>query len=445
MIRPTKRESQLDELTRRELLVLARERGLKGYSRMKKAELVTRLAAYADREEPEERTAAPTAPPAMRVAVVAWEGDPSEPGGESGRHVADLARALAGSGVDVHLFVHATERPAGGDPFPVHRLAAGEGDLLAAVSGFGASVARALREEEERAGRPFDVLHVHDWTGAEALRELGDRAAGRTILTLHSIESERTAGRAWPMSAAIEAREQDAALRVDEVLVLSAAMKHRVADTYEIPDERVVWTRTPFPLERFAGRPADPGTIKGRYAVGPVDPMLLYLGPLDAHHGADVLLEAVPAVLADEPQARFVFVGDGGLAGDLLRRAADLGVLGEVRFLGHREGAEVEDLVRAADAVVVPSREPTDVGPVLCAWSAARPVVVTEEGPCAGIRDLQNGLRTRAEPAAVAEGIHRVFEDWDRARELGEHGLESLRRDHSWDAYANRVLEVYRA
>jgi 2-deoxystreptamine N-acetyl-D-glucosaminyltransferase/2-deoxystreptamine glucosyltransferase len=118
---------------------------------------------------------------------------------------------------------------------------------------------------------------------------------------------------------------------------------------------------------------------------------------------------------------------------------------GVVRFLGHREGTEVEDLVCASDIVVVPSRGRTSDGPVLCAWSAGRPVVVTEEGPSEGVEDAETGLRARAEPASVADGVRRVLGDWDRARRMGESGRRALRRDRSWEAYSGRVMGVYAA
>jgi glycosyltransferase involved in cell wall biosynthesis len=429
MIRVRETNGALESMTRKDLLAIAKARGLRGYSRLKKAELVTLLSA----DEPAATTR-------RRVALVAWEGDPRAPGGEAGREVAGLALSLSDAGCDVHLFVREDGTSLDGETaVRVGRITAGGDDILDAAEVFGTEAFERIRDEEERNG-PFDVLHVLDWIGAEAVRDV-DRPY---ILSLHSIETVRTYGWPGPLSPQIEAREREAVQGAIRVLVADEDLRRAVIQRYGADEDRVRVLKGPFPEERFAAEMDDPGRIKARYHVGPVDPMALFIGPLDEDHGADVLLEAVPEILAAEPQARFVFVGDGALREALHARARELGIDAAVRILGHREGQEVEDIVRASDLLVVPSRGATSDGPLLCAWSAARPVVVTDEGPSAEVRDRENGLRARAEPEAVATGVRRILEDWEEARRLGEAGRETLRERHGPGAWAGRVLEAYR-
>ena len=61
-------------------------------------------------------------------------------------------------------------------------------------------------------------------------------------------------------------------------------------------------------------------------------------------------------------------------------RVRELGIQNTVRFLGYRNGDELIRLFKLADAICVPSRnEPFGIV-VLEAWSANKPVIVTQNG-----------------------------------------------------------------
>ncbi len=61
---------------------------------------------------------------------------------------------------------------------------------------------------------------------------------------------------------------------------------------------------------------------------------IVYFGALRAEHGPGLILEALPAVLREFPDASVVFAGGGELRESLERRAAELRVSGKVRFTG---------------------------------------------------------------------------------------------------------------
>ncbi|MFO0927886.1 MAG: glycosyltransferase [Gemmataceae bacterium] len=103
-------------------------------------------------------------------------------------------------------------------------------------------------------------------------------------------------------------------------------------------------------------RPLDFGQVKMRYGVGPLDRLLVFVGPLEHAAGVDILLEAMPTLLNRWNSLRLAFVGNGPMQGHLERRAGELGVSWAVRFLGHQSGRELGDLVRSAEAMVLPSR-----------------------------------------------------------------------------------------
>ena len=84
--------------------------------------------------------------------------------------------------------------------------------------------------------------------------------------------------------------------------------------------------------------PLDYGEVKREIGVGPIDRLLLFVGPLEHAAGVDVLLEALPVLLQRYHNLRLAFIGAGPLHGQLQHRAHQLGVAHAVRLLGHVEG-----------------------------------------------------------------------------------------------------------
>src|SRR5262249_11897267 len=140
---------------------------------------------------------------------------------------------------------------------------------------------------------------------------------------------------------------------------------------YWVPEcaDRLVSARQPFPVATFDST-FDPGAIKARYQVGPIDPTILFLCDLSEHYGPDLLGKAMPGVLKNPKQARLIVVGDGGLYWPLRVYSRYLLLEHAVRLVGHVEGQPLQELIQAADMIVVPSRESTPWWPIQAAWAA---------------------------------------------------------------------------
>jgi phosphatidylinositol alpha-1,6-mannosyltransferase len=75
----------------------------------------------------------------------------------------------------------------------------------------------------------------------------------------------------------------------------------------------------------------------------------------DAYKGHDRVLEALPAILAAAPEARWLVVGDGDGRAALEAKTQARGLEGAVRFLGRLADAQLVDLYRSADLFLMPS------------------------------------------------------------------------------------------
>jgi len=144
---------------------------------------------------------------------------------------------------------------------------------------------------------------------------------------------------------------------------------------------------------------------RARLGLGPGAFVIVGVGRLVPIKGFDLLVAALPALLARVPAAHVVLVGDGEERAALEARAAALGVAGRLRITG--AVSDVTGHLAAADVLAAPSRN-EGMGRVLVeAMALGLPVVgaavggipdVIEDGGC--------GLVVPPEdPAALAEAL----------------------------------------
>jgi glycosyltransferase involved in cell wall biosynthesis len=180
------------------------------------------------------------------------------------------------------------------------------------------------------------------------------------------------------------------------------------------------------------------------FQVGPLDPMVLFVGRMVYQKGPDILAKAIPYVLNHFPHAKFVFVGDGEMRAEVENDARQMGITHATRFLGYKNGWLLKDLFKASDCVCVPSRnEPFGIV-VLEAWAAGKPVVATSNGgPSEIVWHEVNGLKIYDNPESVAWGIGTMFSDFEHARWMGRNGRVAVETVFSWDTIADEILETY--
>lgn len=201
-------------------------------------------------------------------------------------------------------------------------------------------------------------------------------------------------------------------------------------------------------------RPTPRSQARQRLGLGE-QPLLLAVGNLVDVKGHDLLLDAMPQVLARQPRARLVIVGDGPDRERLQRQAARLNLApDQVTF---QRGVGQDELVHwynAADLLVLASRSEGCANVLLESMACGTPVVATDVG---GSRELVNDaaaglLVARREPAALARAMLELIErgpDRSRVRAHAERfgwepttraQLELLRRSVALPAPAQEAL-----
>lgn len=374
----------------------------------------------------------------LRIAMLSFHGTPGATSDAVGTFVGSLAGELAGQGMEVHVLAPGRDdfrEPVESAGVRYHPLQIGnpEGPVDAALA-----FARAL--EAALAQLPsFDYFHMQDWMTA-LVPWLGTRPA---TVALSSIEATRRNGTPpTDLSREVERLEGEVA-RAAECLIVAPWLRERALGTLRVDDTRL----HAFPME---GRPMDEwespfdaGKTKVDIGLGPLDRVLSFVGPLEWGAGPDLIVDALPTVLARSSNARVVFVGCGDMHGAIAERAHRMGVGHAIRMLGHVPLPRLIPLLRASEALLMPSRHRVgqDHGVVGLARRAGIPVLTTHGGPAQLVRHEQDGLVVYDNPPSLVWGMSRLLEDRRHAEDMGQNGLQQG-DGASWSGVARAYADL---
>ncbi|UNK70151.1 glycosyltransferase family 4 protein [Microbacterium sp. H1-D42] len=180
-------------------------------------------------------------------------------------------------------------------------------------------------------------------------------------------------------------------------------------------------------------------------ATVPLDGEYLFaVGRLGAAKGFDLLIDAFARA---RPEGINLLIGGDGPERDALeQRAKQAGLGAVVSFLGRLSPAEVDAYMRAATAVVVPSRSEAFGIVALEAWRASAPLVMTSRGGAGEfVRDGEDGLLVDpTDLSALADVLIRVSSEPTLRRRIGARGRERVKY-FRWQSVARGYEALYEA
>lgn len=156
-----------------------------------------------------------------------------------------------------------------------------------------------------------------------------------------------------------------------------------------------------------------------------------------------LLLEAIPLVVAKNPEVKFLLIGEGPLRDELVALAEALGISRSVSFLGFR--ADVERLYEVMDLVVHPPIEEAYGFAIVEAMVRGLPVVSTPRGIAAEIiRSGENGLLVPPDaPGMLADAINQLVASPELRARLGGAARASVEGRFSFATVARAYEESY--
>jgi phosphatidylinositol alpha-mannosyltransferase len=170
---------------------------------------------------------------------------------------------------------------------------------------------------------------------------------------------------------------------------------------------------------------------------------VLYLARLEPRNGPDLLLQALPRIVAAHPNVRLLMAGSGPRGTAELEALVPPDLRDRVEFLGALEDDERPHVYASGDVFVVPARYGGSFSILVLEGLAAGVPVVSTPFVDERYRDSHwkpVKLTRDYSPEAIADGIIEVLSE-DPAERVAL-GSEVV-RDYDWSAIVRRIVDVY--
>ncbi len=388
-----------------------------------------------------------------RVLYAAFDVVPSPKGAST--HITHFVRGLTGAGYEVHLMTAGDEAlPAVGEyaGATVTRVPQTGGEhFLGRALAFSQAVA-----DHVAAAPRYDVVHYRSIWGGLALTQAKARFGYKTLFEangLPSIELKyhypglRESAPGSPEAGLLaKIREQELAmLALSDRVVCPAAVTRAYLASLGLPRGRISVIPNGVNPSEFAATPLPP--LDGRV------PVIMYIGTLADWQGLELLIAALPRVLAERPVCvRIVGRGRGRQRKALAKQIRKLGLEAHVSVEAAVPHHAVPALLAEADVCVAPlalnDRNVTQgccpIKVIEC-LAVGRPLVAANLPVVRELarEDVDAAFFSPSEPDDLTRQLLRVLGDRALAERLAASGAERVRTSFTWHHAQKKLLRVY--
>jgi glycosyltransferase involved in cell wall biosynthesis len=247
-----------------------------------------------------------------------------------------------------------------------------------------------------------------------------------------------------PMARAYRQMQYPRSARVaDSIIINSESLRSEIQRYLKVDDSKLRLIYEAVDHDLF--KPGDAAAARAEVATyGVTKPFVLFVSSLWQYKNCDGLLRAWALARGELGDRQLAIVGAGRdekYLASLRALADELGISGDVVFVGGIPLERTVDFYRAADLFVYPSLNETFGLPILEAMACGCPVVTSDISAMPETAGQAAVLASPKDPASIARAmVEAASPERDRLRDLG------LRRaaQFTWAATAAATLDVYR-
>jgi alpha-maltose-1-phosphate synthase len=323
----------------------------------------------------------------------------------------------------------------------------------------------AMSRNLRMAKDPLDaqVVHAHTWYADMAAFYARMLWQVPMVVSIHSLEPLRPwkaeqLGSAYNMSSWMERTAIETA---DAIIAVSKGTRQDVLDHFNVPEDRIHVIHNGIDLAQYVK--ASDTTALENYGVDPNRPYVLFVGRIARQKGIIHLVEAIPQI---DPDLQVVLLAGQPdtpeIAQEMNDKVAEAakqrdGIVWIDKMVSREEAIQ---FYSHADVFCCPSvYEPfgiinleamaCETAVVAAAIGGIPEVVVPEETGLLIDLELKPGTFEPVDPAgyatALAEGINCLARDPELRENMGKAGRKRVEDHFSWDAIAERTVELYRS
>jgi glycosyltransferase involved in cell wall biosynthesis len=282
----------------------------------------------------------------------------------------------------------------------------------------------------------IDVIHSHGPKANLYAYWAGRKSGAVLVSTCHT----------WYVDSAIDRlislADRTVLCGFDRVVVVSDTIRPQLR-RFPVPNGRIVTIHNGIDCRPYA---PSGGTIPKERQWG--DGIVVGTAArLSSQKGLRYLLKAAASVLREFPDATLVMAGDGPERDALLRLAAQLGILPNVKLLG--SVLDMPQFYASIDVFVLPSLAEGMPMALIEAMAGGKAVVATSVGSVPMVvQDRKNGLLVRPrEVASLAGALQEVCRDRELRVRLGNNARltaesrfpAAVMTKHYWDLYESTM------
>jgi glycosyltransferase involved in cell wall biosynthesis len=381
--------------------------------------------------------------------MFSWEFPPRVVGGLA-RHVHDLTVALADGGIEVDVV--SVDEDGTAPPFetmqgvniyrvkPYHLVPR---DFISGILQLNVvMLEQALSLLQQ--GETYDLVHAHDWLVAYAARAVKHAVKLPLVATIHATEYGRNRGLHTDEQRYISDVEWWLTYEAWKVICCSNYMQHELQRVFQLPQDKIEVVANGVDPRQFRAGRNDAG-IRSRFAARG-EKIVFFVGRLVQEKGIHILLDAVPRILAAEPETKFIIAGKGPILEALRGQARNLGIEQHVVFTGYIDDFTRNALYQASSVAVFPSLyEPFGIV-ALEAMAANVPVVVADNGGLSEIVEHGvDGLKCYTGNAvSLADQVVTILQNDRFGWRLADRASRKIQTLYSWQEIARQTRNIYR-
>lgn len=355
-------------------------------------------------------------------------------------HVYELARALVDNGDEVHIICLRTrgqEEFETVDGINIHRVYRSDTKVLGSLMHRFAVIRKILSLNSKI---KLDVVHSHTIYDSLTLSLLSPFSSLPLVSTEHS-------------SGFLIDVDNNRKNRIRVYKRILDASHHIICPSDELRDyvirigidpAKVTYISNGVDVTKF--NPEAEGTqMRKKLGLGSQEKIVLCPRRLVPKNGVLYFIQAIPSVVAEMDDIKFLVAGDGSELEKLRNEARKLNIEDNVIFLGSVPNDEMPELYNLSSVVVLPSlKEATSISG-LEAMASAKPLIGSDIGGIPQIiDDGQTGFLVPPERAdLIASSLISLFKDEERRVSMGKNAYQKAKNEFTWGIIAEKTRRVY--
>ena len=300
------------------------------------------------------------------------------------------------------------------------------------------AVAGAARVAEIAQEYHVDLVHIHLITQNTLYKALRQAGCKIFVTTIHSFRKPQK------LESIRRILKHFNTLFIKHFIAVSEYINRQACRDYLLSDRRITTVLNGINTEYYRPREDKYELRQSLFGLGADIPLISIISHLAPGKRLHMLIEAMPIVLKQVPDAQLVIAG-GGIEHDRLQALViELNMQSHIRIMHSANKTEL--IYAASDFAVLPSEGEGLAGSAIEALACGLPLIYTPNGGLVEVaEDGVSGISvTNQTPEGLAEAIVTLCKDQQKRAQMGKAARARVERLFDVRETARKTIQVYK-